>query len=1715
MSNNTKKPLNPIIKSVTVQPSDTKRMVDRAQLQNLITLPMALSVLSGTYDLVDLSTLPPNAGATQFNSEWQPTLVYSYDPIQSPWAHMVTYNTGLYVLTARPNGNPPGIDSAWTLIASTGNANLGRFKGFYDAATNTPTLVNGVGEAGDYYITKVPGSNTPSGEYANINDTVACNDLLQWEVGGTVSNTDSIIVSNNYIVIPNQVVQIGQTVTTALGVLQGQINTFNQSLSGKQDLVFGAIPNNLAALDIDGQTFDSGVAISAIGTVKSVTSANNDIGITQSTTNPILTLNSSVNGVANKIAKYDANGALGTVDIGTNGQVNAGAGFTGSLNTVLIALKQLIPAPYTLPAATTTSLGGSIYPPEGALVVDSSGQVSVNVDNKTIRISGSNQLQAILPPPYSLPPATTTTLGGSIYPDTGSALAVDGLGQVTVGVDGKTITINGDNKLVAVLPPPYTLPAATQTTLGGSVYPLEGALIVDGLGQVAINVDGVTTKIVNNQLVAFAAASGITAITTPDGKTNTVPTINFLNGTNMTILSDGSGNITFNASGGGGAVTFSNTLIVAKNGNDTTGNGSLSTPYLTIAKALSVATAGTQIIIYGGTYTENITLVAGTAITGAQSQTVVLAGTVTTAATGGTFYIENLRIQPTSAIGNVSLFNIVGGANFTNVQVSNCDINLWGGTGSCINWTNTNANSKFAVDGIAAFNVINSTSGAKIFTSSTTAAGNVTLTWVSSQINDNTNNVAYSINGAIKFYHTFDNIYGQVQVANTAGFFGTFLTMNTGNVAALVTNSSSYSTLNSIIMTTTANATAGTAVVEGAGLFAFNQTSTPNTTVKGFATTLNGGIGAIAGPTYAIRLDSSGIAPFVAGTSDGLLQYDGSYFYADNSSVRNKLVTADNTTNKILPAWLSNQEIRTAVSYTLTAAQLPLNGFTTITNTSTTASINITLPVNYNFTSTGYGNTVSVFTLPKSSSVTLECTLVAATSLVAINGIVTAGFSLTYNNTPVYNATSNNDAVTSQGLFYALANAAGSGLTYSNGQLNVGSVASATYASADGFLQGTVLGVTKGLLGAVSGQLNFGTAQSETSKGCIINGTTITLATSRNYQINLSVPVQCPSTPIVNLFNLDYVGTTDNPPTFGLTATNFDSTNGTFANGIFTASSNNASLTSKGYTANGYIMQYTPRASFWANCCIINTAVGSNLTFFSQAAPQTNFILKNSSGAVAPATLSQTSLVGTGMVAAPSWQNYATPDGTKNNMTACSTKWTVVTTGGGFTTVVAISQDQGNTFQNSATFASISVTRPNQMVVGGNYCVITTGSGTPSASATMINLGTGGVVTEATLPLRFLTQVNFGLLNGGNTFVVVNRDITNSTGLQIYTAPVLGTWSNRVNNLGDLYDATKFYISGIAQEATTGVWYVTIIDTVNSATYVCKSSDLVTFTQVATFNAMYFTLVGGLLAGTGPNNSVLAAQGGSSNSVGFTNTIISMVNGNDVWATMNNPLQITNSGYTLVYHPCGMLVNSATSTANKFTYCLDGQNWNQANLSGNFTYTVLPMGYWLVEKAFVDNQFKCAAAYYATYSGLPYIPTYVWQGGQTLQAGYPPVDDTPNQYYLNADYSIDVVGTTVYVSGTSTNVNYKVGLRALNAREMCREVSSNMFVLGNSIRLTATGNNVTISSVPQYALNQYDRIQLSAIVSTNTNTPTVSVNYDFAASGLTILPGASIVISEV
>lgn len=141
------------------------------------------------------------------------------------------------------------------------------YRGTYNATTNTPTLINGIGTLGDWYLVTVAGTNNPTDEMLNTNQVIAYNGAI-WQAGGQIDNTDEMQVSNNYIIIHGQTIQAGQSLTVALGELEGQIIDLSQSialaLNGKQSLVAGATNDNLAALDATGQTKDSGIAKSVV-----------------------------------------------------------------------------------------------------------------------------------------------------------------------------------------------------------------------------------------------------------------------------------------------------------------------------------------------------------------------------------------------------------------------------------------------------------------------------------------------------------------------------------------------------------------------------------------------------------------------------------------------------------------------------------------------------------------------------------------------------------------------------------------------------------------------------------------------------------------------------------------------------------------------------------------------------------------------------------------------------------------------------------------------------------------------------------------------------------------------------------------------------------------------------------------------------------------------------------------------------------------------------------------------------------------------------------------------------------------------------------------------------------------------------------------------------------------------------------------------------------
>lgn len=313
---------------------------------------------------------------------------------------------------------------------------------------------------------------------------------------------------------------------------------------------------------------------------------------------------------------------------------------------------------------------------------------------------------------------------------------------------------------------------------------------------------------------------------------------------------------------------ISNILYVSKNGNDSN-VGSNDLPMLTVQAAINKAVSGTTIYIYPGTYTENLALKAGVNLMSPIKFGVYIVGNHTVSITG-TIVMHNIVLNSTTG----TTLNI-GGSTACNLQLISSSV--YSTDGDAISWGNTNSSSKLYIeDGT----VVVSTSGttARAFYSTLTSAGSVVANRTTFRLNSSTN-VCLELNGAVSFTHTSDQVYGQIVVANTAAYVGQLVALTATGSACLTTNSTGTSVLFACTLTT--NVTA----ISGAGVFLYSALSYGSTGVGG-ASTLNGGLGAIALPISAISIRQAALK---ATPQDGLLEYNGTDLYFTKGTTRYKI----------------------------------------------------------------------------------------------------------------------------------------------------------------------------------------------------------------------------------------------------------------------------------------------------------------------------------------------------------------------------------------------------------------------------------------------------------------------------------------------------------------------------------------------------------------------------------------------------------------------------------------------------------------------------------------------------------------------------------------------------------------------------------------------------------------------------------------------------------
>jgi len=332
-------------------------------------------------------------------------------------------------------------------------------------------------------------------------------------------------------------------------------------------------------------------------------------------------------------------------------------------------------------------------------------------------------------------------------------------------------------------------------------------------------------------------------------------------------------------------VTPASYIYVGKNGNDASGDGSAGKPYLTVSKAISMASAGTTIFIWPGTYTESLTLKPGVNLTSSAQYSVYIIGNHVYAL-AGTVLIEKIVLQNAASAASGTTLSVSGSAA-VNLQLYGSFVNSvsTSGDGDAVNWTNTNASSKFQIiDGN--ISVLHSGSTARAFYSTTGAKGGVIANRATIQVN-NPDNVCISLGGAMTFVHTADAITGQIVISDTASGIFAMLTGTTIAQPIITTNSSGMSVFMNVIANTTASP-----VAAGAGGLTVSALIYGSTGM-GAATTLNGGAGPIFLPMGPIRVrNSPALLPagaVAAGLLDGVIEVSGTHAYMTIGTTRSMI----------------------------------------------------------------------------------------------------------------------------------------------------------------------------------------------------------------------------------------------------------------------------------------------------------------------------------------------------------------------------------------------------------------------------------------------------------------------------------------------------------------------------------------------------------------------------------------------------------------------------------------------------------------------------------------------------------------------------------------------------------------------------------------------------------------------------------------------------------
>lgn len=303
----------------------------------------------------------------------------------------------------------------------------------------------------------------------------------------------------------------------------------------------------------------------------------------------------------------------------------------------------------------------------GVSIISDSGATTGNIKllrlvagtNVTLTTDASGNLQINAPSSYTLPIASSTTLGG-----------------VKIGAN---VSVAGDGTISVAAP--YTLPAATTTTLGG--VKVGSGLTVDGTGLLSLNYTSPVTSVSGQTGAVVVKAqdnntsSGVSIISDSGSTTGTIKLLRLVAGNNVTLGSDVNGNVQINSASAPvtsvnaqtGAVTVSATDAAAGNSSlvydSGATTGTMKFKKLKAGTNVSITDDSSGTLTVNATFSNSVTSVSG------QTGAVVVSTVDNNAATG-----TSLIADTGATTGKAKLKTLVAGTGVTLSPDANGNISI-------------------------------------------------------------------------------------------------------------------------------------------------------------------------------------------------------------------------------------------------------------------------------------------------------------------------------------------------------------------------------------------------------------------------------------------------------------------------------------------------------------------------------------------------------------------------------------------------------------------------------------------------------------------------------------------------------------------------------------------------------------------------------------------------------------------------------------------------------------------------------------------------------------------------------------------------------------------------------------------------------------------------------------------------------------------------------